>query len=190
MVNFLTMSENLTVTGTIGVGNVNCYNATGVITVAGNGTTFTVENGGSATFIAGVKILYLPGTTVQAGGYMHGYITLTNEYCASLLPNPVVSNPVMTGEKKSSVPEMAVKGQQVVAYPNPARGTFTLELRGSSESVMTNVEIYSLNGLRVMTQPLAGELKHVFSVEGLNPGVYFIHVTTTSGPETVKLVKL
>jgi hypothetical protein len=85
---------------------------------------------------------------------------------------------------------MVSKNQQIIAYPNPTRGLFTLELRGSQECAMTRMEIFSMNGLKVFTQELNGGQKHTFSVEGLNPGIYFIHVTISDGPETFKLVKL
>jgi hypothetical protein len=44
-----------------------CFNATSTIIVVGGGTTFVVQNCGSAALIAGEKILYLPGTLVEAG---------------------------------------------------------------------------------------------------------------------------
>jgi hypothetical protein len=188
MINFVTIAENLSVTGVIGNGNVNCYNATNIITVAGNGTTFEVQDGGSATFIAGQMISFLPGTTVLPGGYLHGYITTTNEYCSSL-PNPLVNNPVQLGETKATQPEV-VKSLRAVAYPNPTNGIFTVALSGTSGSTLLKVEIYSMSGLRVLSQDLPGERKHVFSVDGLNSGIYIIHVTTDNGLETVKLIKL
>jgi len=58
-----------------------CFNATGTITVAGNGTTFCIPDGGYATLIAGQKIRFLPGTSVEAGGYLYGYITTSSTYC-------------------------------------------------------------------------------------------------------------
>jgi hypothetical protein len=188
MINFVTIAENLSVTGVIGNGNLNCYNATNIITVAGNGTTFEVQDGGSATFIAGQMIRFLPGTTVLEGGYMHGYITLTNEYCSSLV-NPVVNNPVQLGEVKATMPEFA-KTQRIIAYPNPTTGLFTLEMNRTSESTMSKVEVYSMSGVKVMSQDLPGERKHLFSVDGLKSGIYIVHVTTDSGLETVKLIKL
>ena len=188
VVNFVTMAENLSVTGVVGNGNVNCYNATNIITVAGNGTTFEVQNGGSATFIAGQMISFLPGTTVLEGGYMHGYITLTNEYCSSLV-NPVVNNPLQLGEVKATMPEIS-KTQRVIAYPNPTTGLFTLEMNRNSESTMSKVEVYSISGVKVLSQDLAGEQKHQFSLDGMSSGVYFIHVTATSGLETLKMIKL
>jgi hypothetical protein len=65
----------------VGSGQIQCYDATNTITVAGNGTTFFVENGGTVYFTAGLKISYLPGTSVVSGGRMTGKITPTGPWC-------------------------------------------------------------------------------------------------------------
>ena len=64
-----------------------------------------------------------------------------------------------------------------------------MELTGMTGNGMTRAEIFGMNGIRVLSRDLAGERKHVFSIESLRPGIYFIHITTGSGMETVKLIK-
>ena len=172
---------------TLGPG-IYCYNAIHTIYVAGGTSTFIVNSGASVTMIAGYNIIYLPGTTVRSGGYMHGYITVNGQYCTTPL-NPIVNNPVQVVEEQTSVPELT-KNQRIRIYPNPANGSFTLELTGASETGMRKVDIYSMNGVNVMSGDLAGERKHIFLVEGLHPGIYFIHVTTGNTLETLKLIKL
>jgi len=117
-------------------GETNCYNALQTIYVSGTGDTFTVQAGGSATMITGQNIVYLPGTTLDSGGYMHGYITITGNYCTNP-SNPVVNNPVQFEELTAFVPEILRTGKG-----------------------------------------------------GLDPGIYFIHVTMASSLGTVKLIKL
>jgi hypothetical protein len=170
-----------------GIG-ADCYDAIQTVYVAGNGATFIVNNGGSATMIAGQRIIYLPGTTVTAGGYMHGYITTNEQYCATLF-NPVVNTPVEDDGVETLVPEI-VTSQHVRAYPNPTSGLVTLELTGAMESGMTTVGIYGMNGVMALSANLAGKRKNALSVESLRPGIYFIHVMTGSGKETLKLIKL
>jgi hypothetical protein len=164
-----------------------CFNATQVLAVAGNGTHMIVQNGGSATFVAGQKISFLPGTSVLAGGYMHGYITLDGQYC-SQIANPVVSTPVSAVEV-TAVPEM-MSGQTIRAYPNPTSGLFTVELKGDNGNVMTKAELYSVSGAKVMSVDLKNERKHEFSINGFAPGIYFIHVHTPQRSEILKIVKL
>ncbi|MEI7725838.1 MAG: T9SS type A sorting domain-containing protein, partial [Bacteroidota bacterium] len=165
-----------------------CYNAIRTIYVAGFGSTFIVDAPGSATMIAGQRIIYLPGTTVNAGGYMHGYITTNEQYCATLF-NPVVNTPAEDDGVQTLVPEL-ITNQHVRAYPNPTSGLVTLELTGTNETGMTTVGIYGMNGVMVLSADLGGKHKHTLSVESLCPGIYFIHVMTGSGKETLKLIKM
>jgi hypothetical protein len=182
---------NISVTGTIGNGISQCYNATNVITVAGGGNTFTVENGGSATFIAGSKIRYLAGTKVFAGGYMHGYITLTNEYC-SQTPNPVVSNPVFAGITKetSDLNKADEKGNSVAVYPNPFTESFTLQVANGSEMKISHAEIQTMNGVSVLSLSLPMVSKTQIQSSSLKPGIFILRVTTTGGVKVHKLVKV
>ncbi|MCX6304682.1 MAG: T9SS type A sorting domain-containing protein [Bacteroidetes bacterium] len=169
-------------------GEINCYDAILTIYVAGSGTTFTVQDGGSATMIAGQNIIYLPGTSIDSGAYMHGYITLTGDFCISPM-NPVVNTPVPHGNIQASGPAIMMN-ENVRIYPNPAGGSFTIQLTGTAEPTMSNVEIYSMNGVKVLSADIPGELKHTFGVENMRPGLYFIQVTTGTSIKTMKLIKL
>jgi hypothetical protein len=168
-------------------GQDTCFNATNVITVAGNGTFFTVENGGSATFIAGQMISFLPGTTVNPGGYLHGSITLTGGYCGAM-PATLVSTVTSTEE----TPDVAVSTSNTMVrlYPNPTLESFTIELTGDNTTVMTKAELFSIGGNKVMSVALPDVRKHQFSGAGLAPGIYFMHIYTPKGSEILKVVKL
>ncbi len=179
---------DITVSGTVASGQTNCYNATDTITVAGTPLTFTVQSDGSATFIAGQKISFKPATTVAEGGYMHGYITLTNEYCTNPTP-PMVSNLSQASGVSEVMPGMQ-EGQGVHVYPNPTAGNFTIETRGSGKSLITKVDIYSMSGGKIASENFDAMIKHEFSVPGLKPGMYFIQVISGDHAETVKLIKL
>jgi hypothetical protein len=158
-----------------------------VLTVAGSGTSVTVQNGGSSIFVAGQKISFLPGTSVVSGGYMHGYITPDGEYCGQIA-NPVVATPASAVEV-TSVPEFMAR-QNIRIYPNPTTGIFTVELKGDNGSVMTRAELFSVSGAKGMSVDLKNERKHEFSITGLTPGIYFIHVHTPQRSEILKIVKL
>jgi hypothetical protein len=58
------VSLNTTVAGTVQSPDPACYDAFHTITVGGDATPFTVQNGGSVILIAGQNILFLPGSTV------------------------------------------------------------------------------------------------------------------------------
>jgi|GEM_PF-3123596 len=160
-----------------------CYDASQIITAGGNGKTFVVMPGGSATMIAGQKISYLPGVSIMAGGHLHGYISTNGEFCGS--PGPPMA-PVAMG--KDDIQPVA--GQSFFkVYPNPTNGNFTLELNGDFESSATAVEIYDLIGEKVLSVRLTGEHSHDFSLSGETTGIYFIRVISGNRVETVKIIK-
>ena len=156
-------------------GASNCYNATQTITVAVAGTTFTVQNGGSAILIAGAKISILPGATIHSGGYFHGYIAPSGPFCA----NPTYE-PVAELTTTGTTPEITVPFIEDLfkVYPNPTTGTFTLELKGVEEKEKIRVEIYSMTGEIVLSAEVSGGLKHELSLSGTPAGMYLIKVVS------------
>jgi len=171
-----TTTVNGPVTGTV------CYNATETINVAGNNTTFTVQSGGSATMIAGQTIHYLPGATVQSGGYMWGYISPNGPFCvAPTMPA------VITGEEE--LLPIAAEKTFFKVYPNPTTGNFILEVKGEVLSEKLHVDVYGMQGEKVLTTEMDGEIKHEFSISDKPVGVYFIRVIVGSKAETLKIIK-
>ena len=158
------------------------------IYVAGESAYFTVNNGGSATMIAGQNIVYFPGTDVNAGGYMHGSITINNTYCTNS-PNPLVNSPVQNGSFLASVPEIGMNGSLRI-YPNPAVNLITLEITGSETNGLASVEISNMSGMKMLKQNCHGERKLSIAIQDLRPGMYFVQVTTGVNKETLKLIKL
>ncbi|MEI6435333.1 MAG: T9SS type A sorting domain-containing protein, partial [Bacteroidota bacterium] len=171
---------------TIGSAQTECYNATQNITLAGGGTTFIVEPAGSVTLIAGEKILLLPGTRVQNGGHLHGYIAPSGPFCnqvkiaeVGILPDTdIVEGPISTSNN------MFFK-----VYPNPTFGSFSFELNGLDETAGIKVEIYGMLGERLLAKNLQGQRKYDFSLEGKPNGVYFIRVVSGKFAGTGKIIK-
>ncbi|MFZ4522941.1 MAG: T9SS type A sorting domain-containing protein [Bacteroidales bacterium] len=168
--------QGLTITGT------QCFNATQTITVAGGSSTFTVMSGGSATMIAGLKISYLPGTSVKSGGYMHGYITTNGTYCQPLKTSTVAS---VSGD---DIP--VIEGvRSVNVYPNPTTGLFTLELNGYEKSEVVKVNIYGMRGERVLQAEMPEEQKNSFSLSDKPSGIYLIQVISAKGSVVNRIIK-
>ncbi|MDP1623477.1 MAG: HYR domain-containing protein [Bacteroidales bacterium] len=173
----------ITVPGIIGNGQLKCYSATETLTVAGNGNTFTVQGGGSVTMIAGLNIRFLPGTTVQPYGYLHGYITINNQYCGQQTPSIPA---VVAGEAEA---ESILHHPYFSVYPNPTSGTFTLEQKSAEVFEKVQVEFYGMGSGKIKTVTLQGEKKHDFSISEFPDGVYLVKVITGGYVKIFKLIK-
>ncbi|MFZ4520330.1 MAG: T9SS type A sorting domain-containing protein [Bacteroidales bacterium] len=160
-----------------------CYNATGNVIVAGGATTFTVQPGGSATFIAGQKISFLPGTLANTGGYMRGYITTTGQYCA----NPAAPGSYSDNGQNTNMREQEPSYLKV--YPNPATGNFMVDLSGKKSPGKITVEIFGGQGDKLVTKALNGNGPFEFEWNDRPVGVYFIRMVSENRTETVKLIK-
>ena len=179
---------NQTVTNiTVGEGQTTCYNATQKIMVAGNETIFTVDSGGSATFIAGESILFYPGTKVFDGGYMHGYITENGQYCSPLV-NPAVFSPITDGVA-SNEPGIISGNITFNVFPNPTKGKFTMRLSGIPSEQNAEVEVYSLEGILILKKQIISGNDQEISIEHLRPGIYIIRIVSGNFVENRKLVK-
>ena len=179
--NILPIQLNLTSDTVITNGNQTCFNASQTITVAGGGTTFQVQPGGSATMIAGEKILYLPGTTVESGGYLHGYIAPQGPWCIT----PAVPS-VAAG---SDLPPVKIERTSFNLYPNPTTGRFVVEFSGDIPNGQCFIDIYDMQGEKIMTHTINGDRRKEFSLSGKPVGVYLIRIITRDWAETVKIIK-
>jgi hypothetical protein len=179
---------------TIADGDIDCLDATQTITVS----DFKVEAGGSATLIAGQSIILLPGTMVQAGGYLHAYITTEGIFCGDLekhflepelLPELIADKPKV--EKSGA--ELTTHLPQEVSfrvYPNPTPGVFTLELTGYDQEATIVVDVFGLRGETIRRKELSGAQQlHTLSIEGYQPGMYFIRVVSGQQVGVERIIK-
>jgi hypothetical protein len=169
---------------TIPTGLTTCYDATNVITVAGNGSTFIVENNGRVTLVAGKKISILPGATVYSGGYLYGYITIDETYCGSSM-NPLVAN---LENKETLGVESLVNNHFIRIYPNPTTDIVNVELTESGITT-ANITIYSMRGAKLLQRTISGESKFQFSLSGMSAGLYMVHVQSGERSEIAKVIK-
>jgi len=164
-------------------GTTTCYDAQQILTVAGNGTTFLVENNGSITLVAGLKISMLNGTKVNNGGFLLGRITTTSDFCGSLL-NPLVAS---NDNKEALGVETIIKSQFIKVYPNPTTDLVVVELVDGGTTA--NVTVYSMQGGKLYQKELNGENKYQFSLAGRPVGIYMVRVQSGDRAEIAKVVK-
>jgi hypothetical protein len=172
---------NITIPG----GVTNCYDATQVLTVAGPGKTFIVENNGSVTLVAGIRISMLPGTKVYPGGYLHAYITTDGTYCGSS-KNPFVAT-LENGEATGI--ETTIKNKMITVYPNPTSDLVIVELLENDASGMANVTVYNIQGSKLLQKTINGGSGFQFSLSGKPVGVYMVHVQSGNKSEIAKIIK-
>ncbi len=164
-----------------------CADATQTLLIAGNGTTYIVTGtpAGSVNHIAGTNIIYYPGTKVELGGYMHGYISTT--FCSPYI-HPGATAPLISGvEAPGTIGQPANSFFKI--YPNPTPGNFTLELNGDVTAAQVHVEIFGVLGDRILSKNMQIERKQEFSLAEKPTGVYVIHVTSGVNSETEKIIK-
>jgi hypothetical protein len=166
-------------------GMATCYDATQVLTVAGGGTTFIVENNGIVTLIAGAKISMLAGTKVTSSGYLLGRITTDGNYCETLL-NPLVASTL--NEQALGVQTVA-KNQFVKIYPNPTTDVAIVELVDGVSSGVADVIVYSMHGGKLYQKQMNGESRFQFSLLGKPTGIYIIRIQSGNRCEIAKIVK-
>ncbi|MFZ4523124.1 MAG: T9SS type A sorting domain-containing protein [Bacteroidales bacterium] len=162
-----------------------CADAAQTMLIAGNGTFYRVTSTGSVKHIAGTNIIYYPGTIVDPGGYMHGYISTI--FCSPYI-HPAASAPVVEG----GLEEQGIDNRDnsfFRIYPNPTSGNFTLELKGDVTSALVHVEIFGILGDRILSKDLQIDQKQVFSLSEKPSGVYVVHVTSGLASETKKIIK-
>ena len=170
---------------TIPNGVTNCYDATQILTVAGNSNTFIVENNGSVTLVAGYKISILPGAKVYPGGYLYAHITTDGHYCGSS-KNPLVANPA---NEDALGFETIVRNQLIKVYPNPTTDIVIVELLGIDATNISNITVYSMQGSKLLQKSFNGESKFQFSLSGKPVGIYMVQVQSGNRSEMAKIIK-
>jgi hypothetical protein len=181
---FSTLPVNRTIQNVIVAnGQIVCYDALQTITVAGFGTAFLVQSGGSATMIAGQNIIYLDGTKVEPAGYMRGCITITGQYCGTMAPSIPT---VVAGETEApSTLDLAF----FKVYPNPTNEKFMVEYIGEDKIGKINVEIYGMKGDKILSKEFSEERRHEFSLVGRSSGIYLVRIVSVEITKTVRILK-
>jgi len=170
---------------TVSTGEAECYDATQTITVAGNGTTFTVQNDGDVTLIAGENIFLMPGTMVHLGGHLLALINPSGPFCGARGPT-ILSTQL---PEEEVLMDLDMNGDSFIIYPNPTTGRFTMLLNEPVGEEPCYFQLISVLGNRVLNQRLEGTDHFEFDLSSTNPGIYIVRLTRGDRVETKKLVK-
>ncbi len=167
---------------TIGNGETSCVDALEMLTVGGSGTGFTVQGGGAANLVAGLKIRFLPNTTVHPGGYLHGHISPSSPYCLPPSTAPVLK------EVTSTAPVDAGNISMVI-YPNPTNDQFTVRLTGMPGHTAATLKIFTAMGVQIHESTVVNGRWPNISLSQCGPGIYLVQVVQGSGIFTGKVIK-
>ncbi len=158
-----------------------CFNAVNTINVAGNGNYFIVQPGGVTTMIAGQNILFYPGTVVEQGGYLNGYIAPAGPWC--LPPGDATMAGTNTIRPLTEQPFYNI-------FPNPTSGRFTLELNiPVADPGDGLVEIYDMKGRKISSENLAAGWKYELSLSGQPNGLYLLQLFVGKYNATARIIR-
>ncbi|MEI6435630.1 MAG: T9SS type A sorting domain-containing protein [Bacteroidota bacterium] len=172
---------------TIPSGQIICYNATQTITVAGNGTAFTIQNGGSVTLIAGQNIRFLPGALALQGGYLQGRISPGGPWC-----NVTKGGEISISEEPDASASPAIESQlktSLKVYPNPTSGILYVWIQGADATAPVSISMYNLFGEAVYSNELSGKSLDEIRMDDMKPGIYLLHVSTGTRSDVVKVIR-
>lgn len=165
--------------------NYQCINALQTITVAGDGQVFEVRAGGNATFIAGNNILFLSGTQVDSGGYLHGYIAVDNNFCGTMPASMISVSHNGTVEK---FPAPVIADNLFKIYPNPTTGIIHIENKSLIHKEFM-VIILDIPGHVINSFMNDGDKPTVSCDIGPHPpGIYTLKITSGTWVKTFKIV--
>jgi len=168
-------------------GQFNCFEATQTLRLAGNGTIFKVQNGGSVNLIAGQNISFMPGVNVYHGGYLHGHITTNGQYCIPFKNQTAYYDEKERPDSNGSVSNVGKAFFTV--YPNPTTDKFTLLLNNPYGSISMQLIIYGVMGEQIFNKEILITDKYEFSLTNQRPGMYIVHVTQAEMTGCVKVIK-
>ncbi len=168
---------------TIANGQINCFDALQKITVAGNGATFIIQTGGSATMVAGQNIVFFSTSMVQTGGYLHAYIAPSGPWCQTS------SMPTVLKAYENEISPVISNSSFFRVYPNPTSGNFVLEFFEDNQDNTIIVDIFDFLGEPVLKGVLITDRKHEFSLSERPTGVYLIRALSGKKCVTAKVIK-
>ena len=170
----------------IGNGSSQCFNAAETVTIAGGGTQFLTEEGGSVEIIAGSKILILPVSVVLNGGYLHAFIATESVYCNS-------TKSIVNSEKDDDFSDKEISWpvtkRDLRVYPNPAGNYITITIPESDEYQDARFRLFNHLGICVLDQSSVSQIRTDLNISSLENGLYLLSVSSDGYSGTVRVLK-
>ncbi len=159
-----------------------------------------VSSGTSVTFTAapvngGIHPAYqwmVNGVGAGANSPVFTFVPSNNDKVVCILTSDllcVACNPAISNSIAMTVNGDGYENPNFVVYPNPTTGLYTLEQKGGGEFGMLTVELFGVQGEKLMTTELTGEKKHEFSLSAFPAGLYIMQIYAGEISETVRIMK-
>lgn len=157
------------------------------ISVAGDGTNYTVKNGGKSYLKAGNSIVLEPGFSAELG----------SEFQAVIQPFTI---PVFTATSSLKSAEVINSSSQVnliedsenielneviSVFPNPSTGLFYFLNKNDTE---LKINVYNSSGSLIITEKVTSN-RWVIDISNQPSGVYFLKLFSNDKSTTKKLIK-
>lgn len=132
----------------------------------------------------------IPG--LDTNGTYHRKLTSTNQQFTGLnfTVDSIFVNPVNT--TVTGIAQLHADADVIQIYPNPAKNKITIyySLPNSSAVSITMTDLVgkTVKNILPLTEQDAGTYQPVFSLDGLNPGMYFIKLRTNDRDTALRLI--
>ncbi|HPK05234.1 MAG TPA: T9SS type A sorting domain-containing protein, partial [Bacteroidales bacterium] len=163
-----------------------CFAATKTIILAGNGTSFIVENEAMVNIVAGENIIFNPEVQINHGAMFHAWIDTTNEYCGQEKSIIAVNN--NDRESTTSIKNKDDNARLFNVYPNPTNGNLTIVSLSGNESCF--LEVYNFTGEKLLSRNISGSSNYTLNLSDYPEGMYLLRLFAGSNFEIMKIVKL
>jgi len=164
-----------------------CFFTMGTIAVAGGDYVFTVKDGAAVTMAAGQKIRFLPGSSVESGGYLHAFIS-EEDPCGR--PFARIEPPA----PKDHITDIEVIDETdgslfFKMYPNPTTDEINIELGRFDDGQMIRIEIISQLGSLVIAKDMPVQQLYTISLGDQQPGFYVVRIIQGNRVAVERLIK-
>lgn len=163
-----------------------CYAASQTITLAGEGSTFVVEEGGYVELLAGYRVILKPGTSVWDGGYLYARIVTDNQYCQNTsYKNNIKDHGISTViESIGSQDDFS----SLIIWPNPSSGRFTIQIIENEDEPVSYLEVLSLTGESILSQKFPTSGNYCIDISHCKPGLYIVRLIHARNSFTRKII--
>ncbi|MGB4205917.1 MAG: T9SS type A sorting domain-containing protein [Bacteroidales bacterium] len=175
--------QNINISG----GNNICFDAYETILLGGNNSFFVVEDQSIIELIAGQNILIQEGTHFKNGSDILARIDTEGLFCD---PDDVKQNFLSEKSFLSLSDTNKPDNSLFNVYPNPTRGTITINTVEKSEDLTVQLEVFDIYGNLVFNSEFKSELQHQANLTNLSPGIYMLKLRSGTSADVKKLVIL